>query len=207
MNTLEYFINHDIVTYGNQKLGFIGSINQLPIVTCRKNAPCRKLCYACRGNFAYKNTKQALQLRYDLYKHNPQFYFDKITIETSNPLKDYKRFFRWHASGDIVDKEYFLGMIKVAQKNENTIYLCFTKKFEIVNDFLKNGGIIPQNLTIVFSDWKGLKMDNPYNLPIAYVDSISENIPTNIKKCNNRCSQCMNCWKLQKNESVLLNKH
>ena len=42
----------------NSKLGsFIPSFNFPPIVTCRKDAPCKKMCYACKGNFMFKNVK------------------------------------------------------------------------------------------------------------------------------------------------------
>jgi hypothetical protein len=43
------------------KLGVsIPSINLPPIITCRKNAPCSKKCYAAPGRFSFPHNKELL---------------------------------------------------------------------------------------------------------------------------------------------------
>ena len=195
------------VSNTNTKLGAsILSINLPAGITCRADAPCRKSgCYAMKGHWLYKNVKNSLQENLDAYINNPSLYFDSIASQTA-----LARFVRWHSSGDIVDAKYFEGMCKVARKNKATHYLCFTKKFEIINDFLASGKKIPKNLSVVFSAWSDWIPDNPYNLPTAYVYGKNFNndmIPKDSIPCVGRCESCQACWTLKKMMSVYFCKH
>lgn len=47
------------ISLTNKKLGkFIPSVNLPPIITCRADAPCKKGCYATKGNYNYDNVKK-----------------------------------------------------------------------------------------------------------------------------------------------------
>lgn len=189
----------------NSKLGIINSINLPAVVTCRPDAPCIKDCYARRGNFVFSNVKRSHENNLAEYISNPAMYFTQVVASTFA-----LRFFRWHASGDIVDETYFNGMIDVANKCKDTIYLCFTKKFEIVNKYISEHGSIPDNLRIIFSAWKHWMPDNPHNLPVAYVYNKTRddgNVPENAIDCCGKCYKCLACWKLQSGESVCFKKH
>jgi hypothetical protein len=193
------------------KLGFaIATVNLPSVVTCRKNAPCAKGCYALKGNFLYKNVKKSHNNNYKAYIKNPEGYFSVIDATlTQIPY----RYFRYHSSGDIVDAKYFRLMCDLAVKHKQTKFLCFTKKYEIINEYLGAGNTIPNNLVIVLSNWKDFKCDNPYNLPTAYVD-FGDNkyeFPTNSNRCSGYCGECVNtensCWDMKKGESVVFTKH
>ena len=135
----------------NSKLGAqIPSVSLPPQETCRKDAPCAKGCYGKKGNFLYENVRKSHINNLACYVANPQNYFNDI-IEFLNDSLVTHKYFRWHTVGDIIDMDYFKGMIQVAKKCKNTRFLCFTKKFEIVNQFLDEGGKIPNNLRIAFS--------------------------------------------------------
>ena len=123
------------------------------------------------------------------------------------------RFFRFHVSGDIPDSVYFEHMIDIAERNRHCEILCFTKKFDIVNQHLDMGGTIPKNLHIIFSAWRGLDMDNPYLLPEAHV-RFRDGYTTagaNAKECGNNCTECAitdgGCWTLKEGEQVVFNEH
>lgn len=196
----------------NAKLGaFIPCVNLPAGVTCRPDAPCQKLCYAKKGNFTYNNVRQSHIDNLELYKSDPETYFNDIIDYLNNQDVTFK-YFRWHSSGDIVDAAYFEGMIKVAEHCENTRFLCFTKRFDIINDYKKKGGIIPLNLKIVFSGWtKHFKIDNPYNLPTTIIDfrKKEENakcVATAIP-CGGDCSSCKTCWFLRNGETVVFKQH
>lgn len=192
------------------KLGAqIPSINLPPIITCRSDAPCTHGCYALKGNFRYKGVKNRLAENLAAYKENSKLFFDMI-IEQTRLFK----FCRWHSSGDIVDMKYLLGMCRVARKNKDVRYLCFTKKYELVNQFLDEGHRIPKNLKIVFSCWKDFVPENPYNLPTTWVyfpkkgeDIYNYLIPEDAIPCSGKCYACQSCWTLQKNQSVVFRKH
>lgn len=195
------------VSYTNSKLGGqIASINLPAGITCRKDAPCcQKGCYAKKGHFNYPNVIKSLAKNLQAYKDNPNYYFECIAIETK-----LNKYVRWHSSGDIVDMQYFEGMCKVARKNKDTHYLCFTKKYEIINEFLSKGKRIPKNLSIVLSAWSDWIPENPYNLPMTYVYGkgfANEQIPQDAIPCMGKCQYCQACWTLKKGQNVFFYKH
>lgn len=197
------------VTNGNSKLSAsIPSINLPAGITCRADAPCKKECYARKGNFAYRPVKECYMQNLRDFVKDPNKYFDDIIKFFKQDLAIY-RYARWHSSGDIVNDEYLQGMCRVALKCKQTKFLCFTKKYELVNKYLYNGGIIPPNLHIVFSGWnEEWKFDNPHNLPTAYVRFKNDKRDfSNCKECNNKCYECLKCWKLKNGQSVVFNKH
>jgi len=199
-----------IITTTNTKLGhMIPSIN-IPTTVCRADAPCRKGCYAKKGNWLFKGVQKGLQERLDLFIHDSDKYFDTIISEL-NGLTTYK-YVRWHSSGEIVNYKYLLGIVKVAKACKQTNFLCFTKKFDIVNLYLSLGHRIPKNLHIVFSGWdKNFIVDNPYNMPMTYVvfkdKSMNANIPETAIPCAGHCETCLACWTLQNGQSVYFHKH
>ena len=197
----------------NSKLsGQIPSVNLPAIKTCRHDAPCaKKYCYATKGNWLYPNVKESLTNNLACYIANPTQYFDDIIEYLNGGLVTY-RFFRYHSSGDIIDANYFRGMVRVAKKCKSVKFLCFTKKFEIINDYLSSGEKIPNNLHIVFSAWdKNFKVDNPFNLPVTYVDfankSMNPDIPELSIPCTGSCPECLACWSLKKGQSVVFHQH
>lgn len=194
------------VSNTNSKLGGqIYSINLPPVVTCRADAPCFKGCYACKGNWLFPNVKNSLQQNLEAYKNNHKLFFESVAAQTA-----LVRFCRWHSSGDIVDMQYFEGMCKVARKNKGTHYLCFTKKYELINEFLSKGKRIPKNLSIVLSAWSNWIPENPYNLPMTYVygkEFNNELIPKDAIPCGGKCETCQACWTLKKGQHVYFLKH
>ena len=193
------------------KLGVgIATVNLPAIITCRKDAPCFKGCYAKKGNFVYKNVKTSLDKNLDVFKENPDLFFERIHLQLE--MVPY-RFFRWHSSGEIVDERYLGGMCWLARKHKGTQFLCFTKKYELVNEYL-NHHRKPKNLILVFSNWGDWICENPHNLPTAWVEFGTEsdnNIPDNANVCSGNCGTCVNtsehCWRMQKGEAVRFHKH
>lgn len=193
------------------KLGVgIGTLNLPAITTCRKDAPCKKGCYACKGNFAFSTVQKGLQRNLDSYLENPDRFFSVL----HNQLEMVPfRFFRWFSSGDIVDSRFLEGMCWLARKHKATQFLCFTKKYELVNEFLEHHRK-PRNLIIVFSNWGKWICENPHNLPTAWVEFGTESdnmIPEYATLCGGNCGECVNtsehCWRMQKGEAVKFRKH
>lgn len=123
------------------------------------------------------------------------------------------RFFRFHVSGDIPDNVYLAHMVEIAERNKHCEILCFTKKYDIVNEFLEFGGKLPSNLHMVFSAWVGLKMDNPFLLPEAHVRyrDGSTTASEAAVQCGGNCTECAvtdgGCWTLGEGEQVIFDEH
>lgn len=200
------------ISLSNKKLGgHIPSINLPPITTCRCNAPCKKDCYACKGNFRYPKVQQSMNENLTEFLNDGETFFNTIINYINNGLVIYK-YVRWFSAGDIVSKKFFEGMVKVAKTCKHTKFLAFTKKFEIVNDYIANGGQIPSNLKIVFSRWdKDFIVNNPYKFPESFVNfkdsKRNPEIPFLSFPCNGDCSKCLSCWNLKKGQSVVFNQH
>ena len=195
----------------NSKLGLIPSVNLPPLVTCRENCPCADTCYALKGRYRFRNVKERHLHNYNAYLENPKEYFSAIKKEINNGLISYS-YFRWHASGDIVDEQYFSGMVEVAKSLPRTSFLAFTKKFELVNSYIESGGTIPENFHIVFSAWgDNFRIENPYQFPVAYVrfpdENLNKSIPCTASECSGDCTTCLQCWNIKSGESVVFNKH
>lgn len=202
-------INQNIISVspGNDKMGRIPSVSLPAIVTCRKDAPCFKLCYAHDLENRRKNVKNAYIRNYNILLNNPASYWLQLRAAAS-----ITRFFRYHVSGDILNPEYFTEMIKTAEMFPDTRFMCFTKKYNIVNNYIAKNGNLPENLKILFSEWgEGWEVPNPYNLPTAKVIFKNEPIPENVKICGNNCESCacrgVGCWELKSGESIGLFEH
>ena len=189
-----------VVTFTNTKLGgSIPSINLPAGITCRPDAPCFSDCYAMKGNFRFKTVRQSHLLNLEKYNQDSNAYFKEVLEKTK--FSTYARYF---SSGDIPDSYYFSKMVEVARINKNTKYLVFTKKGYIINDYISNGGKIPNNLRIIFSNWYDWTQDNPYKFPVS---NILQNGDNKGFICPGKCAECLKCWHLKKSQQVLFKKH
>lgn len=196
------------ISQGNAKLGAIPSVSLPAGLTCRSDCECGKKCYAKRLERMRPSVREAYKHNYELLQNDPATYWRET--EASIMMS---RFFRFHVSGDIPNACYFNHMLEIAKRNPHCEILCFTKKYDIVNSFLAVGTVIPQNLHIIYSAWRGLKMDNPYGMPEAHVryrDGTTTAHPGAVE-CGGNCTECAltdgGCWTLRDGEEVVFNEH
>ena len=118
------------ITLSNKKLGGTTPQISLPAgMTCRKNAPCAKGCYAKKKrDFTYNNVKESHKINISEFMASPQEYFNQIVDYLQNGDIIYK-YFRWHVSGDIVNMDYLKGMIETAKKCKKYKILSVYKAF------------------------------------------------------------------------------
>ena len=197
---------HVCISKGNDKMGTIPSVSLPAITTCIK-CGCNKLCYATKGRFKFNNVKSSVERNYDILKADPDQYWREVDVAMK-----LSRVFRFHVSGDIPDAEYLERLVKTVRENKHCEVLIFTKKFALVNDYLKSHRF-PKNLHMLFSAWVGLKMDNPHNLPeahIFYANGTTTAKPT-AKPCGGHCINCLlrgeGCWSAKKGEQIVIVQH
>ena len=195
------------ISKGNTKMGDIQSVSLPAVVTC-KDCGCQTKCYARKLERIRKTVARAYQNNLRVLTETPDVYWREV--EASIMLS---RYFRFHVSGDIPSKEYFDKMVEVAARQKHCEILCFTKKFEIVNEYIETHGELPQNLHMIFSGWVGLQMINPFSLPEAHVRyrDGSTTAREDAVECAGNCTECASvsggCWTLQKGEQVVFNEH
>lgn len=197
------------ISPGNSKMGSVPSISLPSVVTCRNDCSCKEKCYAKKLENLRKTVREAYIHNYKILTESPDVYWREVEAQIMM-----SRFFRFHVSGDIPDSDYFKHMVEIAYENPHCEILCFTKRYEIVNDFLdKNEWDFPDNLHIILSAWKDLEMINPHCLPEAHVryrDGFTTAKET-ATECTGNCSECAitdgGCWSLKKGEQVVFNEH
>lgn len=195
------------ISKGNNKMGAVASVSTLPFITCpaRCKGTCGKECYAAkianlRGSVlkSYARNTALLMLRPDLY-------WQSVRLVMAGT-----RFFRFHVSGDIVNKVYFENMIAACKDNSHCQVLVFTKRFEVVNAWIRENGDLPKNLHVLFSGWENMKPVNPYKLPETNVFG-NEGPAESWLVCGGNCFECgcrgVGCWQAQKGDVIAFKKH
>ena len=189
------------VNNGNQKTGIGCLTMSMPTITCRCDAPCKKGCYCMRGHQQFSAVQGAYYRNWRIWNEAPEKFEEQLNaILTFSGIN----MFRYNDAGEIPDVKFLAMMFRVADKHPDIQFLAYTKKYELINEFLDDGNTLPKNLTIRFSAWdKDWNIPNPYNLPMAYVDFIDKelnpDIPVNAFTCPGKkettCSTCKICWK------------
>lgn len=192
---------------GNSKMGSVPSVSLPSIKTCRQCA-CREKCYAQKLERLRPSVRNAYQHNLEVLLNDPEIYWREV--EASVMMS---RFFRFHVSGDIPNTEYLANMVVIAGRNSHCEILCFTKKYEMVNEFIEKNGELPNNLHMIFSGWVGLDMVNPFFLPEAHVRyrDGSTTAGDDAIECGGNCTECAltdgGCWNLKKGQQVVFNEH
>ena len=200
-------INNNMVSIskGNSKMGYIPSVSLPPVVTCARGCTCAKKCYAAKLCRIYANTRKAYARNLDILKNDMDSYFTQVKAAAM-----VTKYFRFHVSGDIPDMNYLDRMVKLAEELPGTTFLAFNKQYNFINCFLQYA-TIPDNLKIIFSEWPGMAMENPHNLPVAHVIFKGQEPTDDWKICGGNCSVCacrgVGCWELKHGEHIAFYEH
>ena len=206
-------VNRLSISPGNRKMGAIPSVSLPPVVTCAKNVPCTKTCYACKMCRIHPSVKAAYDRNMEIMRSDWIGYWSQI-----NDTLKANRYFRFHVSGDIPNDSYFAEMVNAARNNSHCEILAFTKQYDIVNAWLdSNGGQLPANLHVVFSLWNpawNANVKNPYSLPVSAVifKDCAPGYADNFEHiCGGNCFECAcrgtGCWTLQPGETIAFYEH
>ena len=196
------------ISWSNNKMGKVASVSLLPWITCpaRCRNTCGKKCYAAKLCRLRETVRNAYARNTAIAIHAPKAFFRAV----NNTMKQIC-FFRFHVSGDILNKKYFRRVVDVCMKNKHCQVLMFTKKYEIVNEFINKYGKLPDNLHIMFSGWTNLKPVNPYNLPETQVYETEKDCKPDWIKCGGNCLNCAlhntGCWVAKQGETIAFKIH
>lgn len=185
------------ISKGNRKIGRVMNVSLMPIMTCANCSGCMHYCYDVKACLQYPHNVLDARIRNTvLVMADINEYFQRIDEACSRRRKN--KFFRWHVAGDIVSMDYFVGMIEIAKKHPDFIFWTYTKNYKIVNSYCDQYGRenIPQNLSIMFSEWDGMPLVNPYNFPVfacKLKDGNKDRTPESFNgmhKCPGNCDIC-----------------
>lgn len=200
-------INNFSFSEGNSKMQYVGSFSVMPGLTCAKNAPCGRECYAKKLVRIYPSTAKAYSDNTDMLM-NKEMYSEFVEATCKFISKKWYNLFRFNVAGDFFSYEYLAACCEIAKRNKKVKFLAFTKQYDIAYKAI-NKGIVPKNFNIVFSAWLDFMPENTGLVPVAYFDdgAHKELIDPNAKKCNGNCMNCKKCFNLKAGKSVYFEKH
>lgn len=194
------------ISRGNIKTGAVPSVSTLPFLTCPAccKDTCGAICYAAKIANLRPSVLTVYARNTALAMLRPALYWQGVRYAIAGA-----RFFRFHVSGDIMNAEYFQEMVNAAIDNSHCTILAFTKRYNIVNEWMDNNGELPKNLHILFSGWDNLKPVNPHNLPETNV--YNETPADDWLLCGGNCFECgcrgVGCWQAHKGDIIAFKKH
>jgi len=144
-------------------------------------------CYACKGQYGFKNVRQAHDMRKEL-SLKPKW------ISAMIKMVETESYFRWHDSGDLYSYEYLLKIMEVVRGTPNTKHWLPTKEKALIKRYLKEHKVIPSNLTVRISgamvDGDAPKVDG-INTSTVVTDG-SQTCPAYSQ--GGECKDCRACW-------------
>ena len=186
---------HVSVSNGNSKIGKVMNVSTMPILACGNCKECKNYCYDVKAcvrfvrNVLFNRMKNFLIAKYDRKR-----FFAEIRNKLAKRKKNF--YFRWHVAGDVLDYEYFLEMVAIAKEFPYFRFWTYTKMYSIVNRYIAENGSLPKNLVVMFSEWDGVQLDNPYNNPTFSVKMANGNKNHSVEyfdhifKCPGNCDFC-----------------
>lgn len=206
---------------GNDKTGInCKTVSLLPYIDCTWCKCAFEGCYDLQNDLWRPSVQDSRAVNSAIHKADPERYWKEISMQIK---ANFVTELRINVGGDMTNEDFDFVQ-KLAEENPTCHILFFTKNhFGIAQDIKKNGfRQIYKNLHPVLSAWKGLKIYNPYNLPVAHVrfpngECTAEDWEP-IYLCGGNCSECFHhysmgnkkesgCWGLMSNEAVLFDAH
>ena len=164
-------------------------------------------CYACKGNYRFKNVKIAHERRLKALDE-PRFveafivvleklYRTGLKTYTLNGVKVKENRFRWHDSGDIQSVAHLKMIVDIAVATPYIDHWLPTREYGYVKDYIKQFGDFPPNLTVRMSAvmvGEGFK-SRPMGLPFSTVGLENKTV----EQCKaydqgGKCLDCRACW-------------
>lgn len=187
---------HVSISSGNDKIGHAWNVSLLPILTCPNCGECMKLCYDIRDCIRYgksekNNVIRARAKNTAILLRDREKFFSEINTFMDRYNGKYKMF-RYHVGGELKDMDYFREMNNSAVNHPDWQVWSYTKNYKAVNKFCETFGLdaIAKNLSMMFSEWRGMEMVNPFDFPEFRVVFKGEVIPENVWICPGNCDIC-----------------
>ena len=177
------------ISPGNIKMGSMPNTSVIPIVDCKKGAPCTKKCYAIKAWRQYKNVRDAWGHNSREWRRRPAQAAESVVewVQRRKP-----KYFRVHVAGDFMNQRHLHYWHWVAWKCPDTIFRAFTKRFDL--DYSYG----PKNFITGFSVWPGAAKPRKKKgvRCFSYVqDGTETRIPEGTLECKNDCDTCGHvCW-------------
>jgi Gene product 88 len=148
-------------------------------------------CYALKGNYLYNNVQQSHANRLASVS-GPAW--TAAMVELLNRAGE--KYHRWHDSGDLQSTEHLTKIAAVAALTPHIRHWLPTRELQIVQDYIAQGGKVPDNLLIRVS---ATMIDGPATKKWIWTSGVHQNKKPRGRVCpaptqDNKCGECRSCW-------------
>ena len=181
---------HVSISDGNDKIGHVANVSTAAVLTCPHCEQCKHWCYDIRDCFRRGYDSSTMRSRAKntaIMLKDPGRYHGEIR----DFLRTYTgAFFRWHVGGETSSAAYRDEMIKTAVMFPDILFFTYSKEYALWNAV----PVLPDNLIVMYSEWRGLKMENPHNRPVFRVRFKDKPVPEGCTwECPGNCDVCKSC--------------
>lgn len=178
----------------------------IPADRCKTGGKLRRVnnstcsdCYACKGFYNFPNVHERLEARYHSI-NNPQWVEAMVTLITPH------EYFRWHDSGDLQSLQHFKRIVQICRRTPGTTHWLPTREPQIVKQYRKQGGTLPNNLIVRISA-PMIDSDHYTHVPGCYGSGVyTQGYTCPAPHQGNQCQDCRICWD-QSVDFVTYKKH
>lgn len=148
-------------------------------------------CYALKNNYQYPSVKTAHARRLASIT-DPAWTMAMVTLL----LHSGETYHRWHDSGDLQSVQHLTKICAVAAATPNIKHWLPTREHAMVAAYVKQGGVVPDNLCIRIS---ATMVDGPATSHWPTTSGVHTAPPANASICpaptqGNKCGDCRACW-------------
>jgi hypothetical protein len=164
------------------------------------------LCYGMNGFYNMPVVQNAEDLRMELME-NDAGWEDAMVFQIARLIEP---FFRWFDNGDLQSVENLARIVRVCERTPEINHWLPTKEWGMVNDFLTDGGALPDNLALRPSGYmmngappvfrgKFWRMAGIPTSTATYLDQDDNPEVVHGHMCpahwqEGRCGDCRACW-------------
>ena len=149
-------------------------------------------CYACKGRYLMPNVQDSMDKRYQGLRH-PKWV--EAMVKLISGLRE--PYFRWFDAGDLQGIWHLANIVEVAVTTPHISYWLPTKQWGYIVQYVRDGGVVPENLTIRLSGYF-VDGDAPAHLGFP-TSTVHKDGPPKGLECpaiyqDGECKDCRACW-------------
>ena len=196
---------------GNIKMKHVMSFSVLPLVTCAKDVPCKKDCYAARMCRFRTNVRDCYQKNTDMLKAGRYRTFIEDFFDVLQETHVDK--FRFNVAGDFFCPEYLCAALDLATSCPDVKFWAFTKQWDVVKEVLKDcpKEEWPANFNLVLSRWGDYvppkDLSDLFGICWFGDKEGKYPYPEDAFVCNGGCETCLACANLGPGQNVVIHQH
>lgn len=207
--TKKEFVEYSICKNHSKKMRGMQSISTSALentICCERAKNCDSVCSKC---YARRMLKHYHTLATKVSR-NHYFYTSEVLTDSDVPIIN-TSIFRFESFGELQNTTQLMNYCTIARVNADTRFTLWTKNLFIIADYIDGGGVIPDNMSIIYS---APKLNTPHDDTLVYLvrsgyiafvnavftvwtdENTAEAHGVTINCGHNNCIECRRCYTL-----------